>query len=63
MSSEEEIIEEAKEGKEEPMQVKVVNVEPKESSPYDGHDHEDYDEVSITEDEIKEFEDGDSSSK
>ncbi len=41
-----------------PLEVKVVNKEVRESSPYDGHDDYEYDELTITKEEIKEFEDG-----
>ncbi len=43
------------------LEVKVVNKELRESSPYDGHDDLEYDDLTITKKEIKEFEDGDSS--
>ncbi len=47
----------------EPLAVKVVNKEVRESSPYDGHDDYEYEELGATEEQIKEFEDGDPSGK
>ncbi len=44
----------------EPLEVKVVNKEVRESSPYDGHDDYEHDELKATDEEIKEFEDGES---
>ncbi len=42
-----------------PLEVKIVNKEVRESSPYDGHDDYEHDELKITEEQRKEFEDGD----
>jgi len=41
----------------EPLEVKVVNKELRESSPYDGHDDYEYDDLGITSEQIEEFED------
>ncbi len=41
-----------------PLEVKVVNKELRESSPYDGHDDYEHDELKITKEQQKEFEDG-----
>jgi len=41
-----------------PLEVKVVNKEVRESSPYDGHDDYEHDDMKATKEEIKEFEDG-----
>ncbi len=43
----------------EPLEVKVVNKELRESSPYDGHDDYEHDELKITKEQVTEFEDGD----
>ncbi len=43
----------------EPLEVKVVNKELRESSPYDGHDDYEHDELKPTKEQIQEFEDGD----
>ncbi len=43
----------------EPLEVKIVNKELRESSPYDGHDDYEHDDMKATQEEIKEFEDGD----
>ncbi len=56
----EDIQSEEEEEKIEPMEVKVVNKELRESSPYDGHDDDEHDDMKVTIEEIKEFEDGDS---
>jgi len=42
-----------------PLEVKVVNKEVRESSPYDGHDDYEHDELKPTKEDIKEFENGD----
>ncbi len=41
----------------EPLEVKVVNKEEKKVSQYDSKDDEEYDELGITKEEIKDFED------
>jgi len=46
-----------------PLEVKIVNKDKKEVSDYDSKDNEEYDDLGITSEQIKEFEDGDSSSK
>jgi len=62
--NEEEIIAEAQEEKEpEPLEVKVVNKEVRESSPYDGHDDYEYDDLNITDKEIEEFDNDSTSSE
>ncbi len=54
-----EIIEEQiKEEELAPLEVKVVNKEVRESSPYDGHDDYEYEELLASEEDIKELEDG-----
>ncbi len=56
-------LEDIKQEEDAPMEVKVVNKEVRESSPYDDHDDYEYEELGATEEQIKEFEDGDSHSK
>jgi len=43
-----------------PLEVKVVNKEVKQSSPYDGHDDYEHDDLNITKEQREEFENGDS---
>jgi len=44
-----------------PLEVKIINQPKKEVSDYDSKDDVEYDELGITKEEIKEFEDGDTS--
>ncbi len=60
IQSEEEVTEEVKEEVIVPLEVKVVNKEVRESSPYDGHDDYEHEELHATEQDIKELENGDS---
>ncbi len=41
------------------LEVKVVNQQLRQDSPYDGHDDEEYEDLNITEKQKKEFEHGD----
>ncbi len=54
----EEILEDKVEEEPEALLVKVVNKEVRESSPYDGHDDYEYEDIAITDKEVTEFEDG-----
>lgn len=58
----EQIIEEAKDATQEPLEVKVVNQKEEKKDDYDSKDDLEYDELGITEEQVKEFENGDSSS-
>ncbi len=46
-----------------PLEVKIVNHPEKVKSDYDSTDDDEYSELGITQEQLKEFEDGDSSSK
>ncbi len=63
MDDSKEVIEEVVEEKVEPLEVKVVNTEKKVVTAYDDTEDLEYENLYPTEEQIKEFEDGDSQRK
>ncbi len=53
-------LDDVKEESVEPLEVKIVNETKEKSTVYDDKDDEENDSIPITEEQIKEFEDGDS---
>ncbi len=61
MSEEIEKIDEDESEAIQPLEVKIINKDKEKKSDYDSKDDMEYDELGITKEQVKEFEDGDSS--